>query len=290
MRWAGILTIAAMVLGGCPRKPDVEHTTPVVLDATGVSASADTADLAVVLKSAVTGDGRVDPKAMAAKVDRLDAQLKRMAVAGPTATPSLYTDYGSRWAYWYNARAAWSMKLAQLAGCPQQLHSDCLADRKFPLDGRQMSLSEIDALLVAEARRTGDFRLAACAPGVRVEYGPMPQRPITADALEEQLERMFSTLVADARRFVIDAADRRVLVGPMLWAVRDDVIARYGREYGGSEVQFVTALRPYVDLAARKRLQIAIGYEAVEAPSSGELAIPKRKVFFPGKIGRTEPQ
>ena len=43
------------------------------------------------------------------------------------------------------------------------------------------------------------------------------------------------------------------------------------------------------DDAARKRLEQAVGYEPAEAPCTGELAIPRRKVYFPGKIGRVEP-
>ncbi len=290
---AGRLTIALIgaILAGCdgPGGPVAQPLPAVPLSTAGVEPSADTADLAAVLAEAATSDGRVDPKAMRRLSGRLDSQLRTMAVAGPTATPTLFPTYGARWAYWYNARAAWSMKLTLLAGCPKKTDSRCMARRPVPLDGRAMSLAAIDGLLLAEAERTGDFRLAACVPGVRVEFGPMPQRPYEAADFGDRLEAMFSTLIADQRRFVIDVADRKVLVGPMLWARRQDVLDQYRREFGGEGVQFVTALRPYVRGRALKRLQQAVGYGAAEATRTGELAIPRRTVYFPGKIGRVEP-
>ena len=159
----------------------------------------------------------------------------------------------------------------------------------MPLAGGCLALSQIDAILLAEAERTGDFRLAACAPGVRVEYGPMPRRPYATADFGDLLAGMLSALVSDPRRFVIDVSARQVRIGPMLWARRQDVIDQYRRDYGGKEISLLTALRPYVDDAARKRLEQAVGYEPAEAACTGELAIPRRKVYFPGKIGRVEP-
>ncbi len=286
------LALVGARLGGCgdgAGGPAPQPLPVVELSTAGVKPSADAADLAAVLAEAATTDGRVDPKAMHRLAGRLDSQLRTMAVSGPTATPALYPTYGARWAYWYNARAAWAMKLTLLAGCPRETDSRCMARRPVPLDGRVMSLEAVDELLLAEAKRTGDFRLAACVPGVRVEYGPMPQRPYEAADFGDRLVGMFSTLIADQRRVVIDVATRTVLVGPMLWARRQDVIDQYRREFGGDEIQFLTALRPYVRGRALKRLQQAVGYDAAEAARTGELAIPRRRVYFPGKIGRVEP-
>ena len=274
-------------MGGCPSGAPL--TQPVRLSGAAAAPTADVADLTAVLAAAVTDDGRIDPAALRSAGGRLDAQLRKLAVTGPTATPEVYPTYGSRWAYWHNARAAWSMKLALLAGCPRRPCLAAMAGRTFRLDGRELSLGAIDEILLAEARRTGDFRLAACAPGVRVAYGPMPRRAYGAGDFGVALKDRLSVLVRDERRFEADVAARTVRVGPMLWACRNLVIARYHRDHGGSGAALLTALRPYVDAAARRRLEEFVGYAAAARGDGGELAIPRRKVYFPGKMGRVEP-
>jgi len=274
------------VVGGCA---DGLRPAAVELELSGVKPTADVSDLAAVLAGAVTKDGRVAPAAISRLSGRLDTQLRKMAVAGPTATPGLYPTYGCRWAYWYNARAGWSLKLSALAGCPRKLCPRAMCRRRFPLDGRSMSLSDIDAILLAEAERTGDFRLAACAPGVQVSYGPMPQRPYAAADFGERVSAMLSRLVLDERRFVVDVAARTVRVPPMLWAGRQSLFRQYRRDYGTQEVALATALRAYVDRRARRRLEECLGYKAVPRKPSGELAIPRARIYYPGKIGRIEP-
>ncbi len=279
---------AALLAGGCDRLRPQPAEPPVELELSGAAPSADTSDLAAVLAAAVTDDGRVRPEPMRQMSARLDAALRRLAVTGPTATPGLYPTYGARWAYWYNARAAWSMKLALLCGCPRATDAAPFRARRFPLDGREMSLEAVDALLLAEAKRSGDFRLAACAPGVMTSHGPMPSRPVTAADFGEGLSAMLSRLVLDERRFVVDVEAREVRVPLLLWAARGVLQSAYRRQYGGGEVALTTALRPFVSDQARGRLEETLGYEAAAA-AGGELAIPRRKVFYPGKIGRVEP-
>lgn len=262
---------------------------PIALDVAGVSPSTGVSDLAAVLAEAATDDGRVRPEALGRAGERLDAQLRKMAVTGPTATPRLYPSYGAQWAYWYNARAAWSLKLAALAGCPRRACPLTVCRRRFPLDGRTMSLEMIDRILLAEARRSGDFRLAACAPGVLLSFGPMPGKPWAAGEFGGRLGEAFDLLVQDRRRFVVDVAKRQVRVPQMLWACRDLVLERYRADYGDAGATLITALRPHVGPGGLRRLEEALGYEAVPRPRQGELAIPRRKVYFPGRIGQVEP-
>ncbi len=272
----------AVLLAGCAAPAPVE------LDLTGAVPTTDTSELARVLQAVVTDGGRFDPAALKRMEGTLDACLRKLAVTGPRATPELFPTYGSRWAYWYNARAAWSMKLALLAGCPPRSKPGQLWRRRFPLDGRWMSLEEIDRLLLAEARRTGEFRLAACAPGVTVSFQALPERPLTPADLPRALARAFDRLVLDERRFVLDVERRRVLVPPMLWACREMLVRRYQADYGVREVTLLTALRPHVGPAALRRLEEAVGYAVTNRGRLAILAIPGPKRFYPGKLGRIE--
>jgi len=269
---------------GCAIAPE-----PVALDLRGASPSADVSDLAAVLAQAVTPDGRVDLRGLAQVNDRLDRQLRTMAVTGPTVTPDLYPTYGLRWAYWYNARAAWSLRLVGLE-CARPDASCCrMRRRTFPLDGREMSLEMIDGILLKEARRTGDFRLAACIPGGAVNYACMPAKPFRGEQITSRLAEALSRLVLDERRFVIDVQQKTIHVPLMFWATRDLLAGQYRLEYGGEGASLTTALRPYVNSRARRRLDDGLGYKAVSHAQRVDLAIPKPKVYYPGRIGRIEP-
>ncbi len=282
----GTVFLFALLLAGCVDEADVAE---VRLDLTGVGVSSDVSDLSVVLSKGVDEKGRLIPAGFASVRNRLDSQLKKMAISGPTATPEMYPTDESRWAYWYNARAAWSMKLADLAGFPPARCWPRAREKVFLLDGCDMSLEKIDSILRDETRRSGDFRLAACAPGAWIDYAPLPQKPFTEGNFSVRLDEAFNRLVLDERRFVIDVDNKRVCIPPMLWDCRDMVIARYRRRFGPCEVSLTTALSPHLGHPARCRLKNALGYAAVRQKTRTEILITRRKIFYPGSIGRIEP-
>ncbi len=279
-----MLLAGALALGGCAAKPEA-----VRLDLTGVKPAADVENLAAFLSAAVAEDGRIKPAEAKRLMGRLDAQLRLMAVAGPTATAQLYPDPPARWAYWYNARAAWSIKLAAMAGFPEQLPPEQMLARPFPLDGRMASLAEIDGTLLAETRRTGDFRLAACAPGVCVSFAPLPRTPYSGEDLPGRLEEDLDALVLAQRRLVVDVEKRQVRLPAMLWACRELVIREFQRTYGGSGVDLISALLWHLGPLARWRLEEAMGYGVGPHRAGCRLDVEKPKIYFPGKVGKIEP-
>jgi len=281
---AAAVLVCALAWAGC----NGGAREPVRLDLTGVEPTADVSDLAAVLDEAVDAAGRVVPQRLAKVSARLDAQLRRMALAGPTSRPELFPTYGDRWAFWYNARAGWSIKLAELAGFPRRVPPAAMRARQFDLDGRKLSLEGIDEILLAEARRTGDFRLAACAPGVTVDCASLPKTPCAAADFAARMDEALSRLVLDERRFVLAVDERQVRVPPMLWDCRDLVAREYRRRTGSGDASFTTALSVHLSRLARRRLAQGIGYVAVGAALRGELVLPGRKVFMPGKVGRVE--
>ena len=257
--------MVASVLAGCAAAP----VQPVRLDTSGVRPDVNFADLAFILENATDEKGFLDYEALKKHAGRLDAQLKALAVSGPTASPGLYPTPEARLAYWYNARAAWAIKLAFDANCPRGgLARACLEERPFPLDGRRMTLDTIDAVLAGEA----DWRIPAAAPCVRLHRPRLPRQPFEGNTVLCESHRRFEEFLADRSRFIIDVGSRTILFPPALWALRGRLIGDYDREYRTQGATLNTALLRFVSGLAEFRLQNAIGYAEAPEPPGGPLA------------------
>ena len=258
-----ILSAVLCALPGCG------PTRAVVLDTRGVRPEVDYGDLAAVLERAICEDGKLKPSALKEAVARLDAQLKLLAVTGPTVTPALLPRAEDRLAYWCNARAAWCMKLALSAGTPETLRARELEDRPFPLDGRTMTLREIDAVLSA-----GHGWLATvAAPGVRAQRARLPGAPFTAASVRAELRKRFGQFIDDADRFVIDVEGRRILVPPVLCRFRSRLIEDYHKRNRTEGATLTTALLGWVTGSAHRRLQDAVGYTCAPARRRDDIAV-----------------
>mgnify|MGYP001085783693 CR=1 FL=1 len=117
----------------------------------------------------------------------------------------------------------------------------------------------------------------------------MPVKPYTAEGLTDRLSQALSEFVLDDRRFSVDIEGMEVRIPPLLWACRDMIVAQYQRRYGAGQANLLTALAPHLSARARQRLENAIGYKIVPQAPRWELAVPKRRVYYPGKVGRIEP-
>ena len=272
LAWAVTFSLGCGCLGGCPGQDGARKykTDPVRLDLGGVKPAVDYGDLAAVLKEAVRGGGRVEPVALKRVAARLDAQVKRLAVTGPQATPQLFAAEEDRLAYWYNARAAWALALALRNDCPAKLPTAALEVCPFPLDGRQMTLDGIDAILVKD----DDWRVVVAAPGIRQDRARLPAQPLSAKDVRQRIARRLSELVDDQSRFEIDQEQKVLRVPPVLWAVRHRVIAARRRKYGATGPTFITALLEYVTDSAHRRLQDVIGLRCVPAASTDRVVFP----------------
>jgi hypothetical protein len=257
---AALIVLAA----GCSR-----FAAPIALKDTGVKAAVDYNDLALVLQKAVTKDGLLIPGELAKHSGRLEAQLSRLAVTGPTVTPELLPTAEDRVAYWYNARAAWAMKLVLIGKCPKSLRRDQLMDRRFPLDGRTMSLAGIDYIL----QTFGDWRIPVAAPGVTLHECPLPAGPFAGDDIRRRIGERLNAFVDDGRRFVIDVERKRILVPPVLWQFRGRLIEEYQRTGQTRGASLTTAMLSHVEGSAHRRLQDAVGYRCVGAPPSLAVAL-----------------
>ncbi len=263
---------AAMAPLGCNAKTPLG---PVVFDTAGAVPAVDYSDLAAVLENSFVTKRDlqkyrlIDPEAAAESADRLDAQLKRLAVTGPTVTPKLFPTAEAKLAYWYNARAAWALKLAMLRKFPRHLTHDDFYARRFPLDGRQMTLKEIDEILAADS----DWRTLVAGPCVTLQRACLPAEPFDAKDIRKRIAERLGEFIDDEKRFVISVGRKQVLVPPVLWRRRDMLIKTHEDASGTEGATLTTALLPYVTGSAHRRLQNAVGYRCVAAPGAHDVAI-----------------
>ena len=234
---------------------------PIEVNSVGIKPAADYRALADVLARCVRSNGLADREELPAMVESLDRQLAILAVTGPTATPDLLPTQRDVLAYWYNAHAAWSMKLLVARGCPRLIEAGDMLDRRFPLDGRMMTLREIERVLAAEE----DFRFAAAVPGATTCHARLPEKPIRAEGFDQTVARRFAELLADEMRIYIDVRKRQVLIPPVLWRFREKLVEEYNRRHQTQGATLITALVAMSRGAAHRRLQAAIGYHEVEA-------------------------
>jgi hypothetical protein len=264
---SGVLAAAGVVLAGCWHPPAPPG--PITLDTTGVRPDANYGELAQVLADAVDSRGLIDTVILGNRTALLDAQLKRLAVTGPTVTPALFPTPEDRLAYWYNARAGWSLKMLAMSPCTKDSPCPEAEDRRFPLDGRTMTLADIDAVLADDA----DWRTLVCAPGCCLSRARPPAKPLSGADIRRRIAQGFIELVDDPARFVIDVESQQILVPSVLWRYRQRLIDHYQNTYGTVGATLGTALLPYLSGSALRRLQDAIGYQTVELSAGDKPAI-----------------
>ncbi|MHC4983295.1 MAG: hypothetical protein ACYTF6_09035 [Planctomycetota bacterium] len=252
---------------------------PVELDlSAGVEPSADYTNLAAVLEEAFVTKRRIrrhrfiDTDAVVSLAGRLDSQLKLLAVSGPTATPELFTTDDGRIAYWYNARAAWALKLAMLYDFRRKLSPRQFYTRRFPLDGRQMSLERIDAVLAKD----GDWRTLAAAPCMTLQRAHLPPRPFGSADIRHRIATRIGEFIDDDERFVIDVRQKLIRVPPVLWRFEAKLRAAHCAAYGTTGCTLTTALLHYVAGSPHRRLQDAVGYVCAPARPAHDLALEEK--------------
>lgn len=267
-----ILICLACMICGCPQEPAPVRPQPITLDTAGVQPQVDYSALAEVLAKSLNKDRFVVEKKLRPHITRLDEQLKLLAVTGPTATPKLLPAAEDRLAYWFNARAAWAIKLALVANFPEEIGPGDLPHRTFPLDGKIMNLWDLDAQIY-------DFGWQAivAAPGISMERAMLPDKPFSASDVRVRIKERLASFIDDDKRFFIDVENQTIFVPPILWYFREQLIESYQATYATVEATLATALLPYVHGSAMRRLQNAVGYKVKPARPSKILAVIKER-------------
>jgi len=289
---------SAISLVGCrPRKPAGEFQ-PITLDTTDVAGKVDYSGLAAVLKAGIGPGGKLLPKKLKANAKMLEGQLMLMTVAGPKTRADLFAGEHSKLNYWYNARAAWSLRL-MLTFSRERLEAEAEAtkakeeknrevvrwkitddgisiakfrNRSFPIDGRSMTLALMDSLIVDQF----GFKAVVGAPGVSPARAEIPTRPFNANDAAKLIDERFNEFIDDESRFVVDVPSKRILVPPVLWQFRERLIADHRKKYRVTGASLTTALLPHVRFSPHRRLQDAVGYQCIGAPRPKAPLIVKR--------------
>lgn len=258
----GILLVT--IIGCDSGKPYV-----VTLDTAGVTPSTDVKKLAKVLKRCVDSRGFIDVDKHEDVAGALESQLRKFAVTGPDAAPELYPAAEDRLAYWYNARAAWSIALAMRLHEDEKEDAALLEKFSFPLNGNVMTLEQIDQAVFA----LGGYQAVVAAPCADLQRAALPEEPFDAKTIRQTIRRRFEGFVDDHRRFTIDVATQQICFPPVLWQYREDILAEHLRRYDAPRATLTTAMLSLVGGSAARRLQDAVGYTCVENKSPDQLAL-----------------
>jgi len=248
---------------------------PVALDVKGVQAAADYSDLAAVLrgvfvtKRSIRRHRFINPQSAKELADRLNRQLARLAVTGPTATPQLFHTPEAKLAYWYNARAAWALKLAMLQDFPPELSRRRLYSRQFRLDGRLTTLEQIDATLASDS----DWRTLVAAPCVTLQRAGLPAEPFGPGDIRQRIAERLGEFIDDDERLLISVARKCIYVPAVLWRFEGTLRKSHDDTYGTEGSTLTTGLLPYVSGSPHRRLQDAVGYRCVPDAEGYKLAI-----------------
>jgi len=257
------LIFAGTLLPGCEPLPPVE------LKTVSLAKTINYDNLAAVLDRALDKRGRVAPVLMADVEGKLLAQLQQLAKLGPTTAPSQLPSLGQRLAYWYNARAAWSIYLAMDLYRAKRKTVVGLTSRSFPLDGQQLTLADIDAKLYALA----GLEAVIAAPSMDAHRAELPQKPFEPKAFQQEIARRFNSYIGDRRRFVIDVETQQIRFAPIFWQYRTEILRWHNKLYGSPQATLSTALLPRVTGLAGYRLQQAVGYKCVQNTKPAGLSI-----------------
>jgi len=284
--------LAAVSLTGCWLRQPAGEFEPIKLQATQSDSKVDYSGLDAVLKAAIGPGGEIKPEELKDNEKMLEGQLMLMTVVGPKTRSDLFDSDHSKLNYWYNARAAWSLRLL-LTFSRERLEADDVKqspddrwemsddgvpledfrNRSFPIDGRSMTLALMDSLIIEQF----GFKAGVGAPCVSMVRAAIPKKSFDGKDVAELADKRFNEFVDHSKRFVMDVEARKILVPPILWRFGDKLIGEHERKYGTSGVDLATALLPHVRLSPHRRLQDAVGYRCVEADEPDVPLIVKRK-------------
>ncbi len=224
-------------------------------------------DWAEVLRS-YTWNGLVNYQGLAQDRRALDRYCALLSKTGPTATPDQFSTAPLQTAYWINAFNALTVKAVLLKypmasmydlGMPQLEH-----DYAFTVDGRRMTLGQIEQAMLASSRQDPRTLMATCraclgSPRLLME-------PYHAAALERQLRDVSASAMVNPFLLRIDHEDKSILVWQEMIR-RKELFLNYWRRVRRSRTTYLfNVLLELSSPGMRRRLQSAVGYQVREIP------------------------
>ena len=210
----------------------------------------------------------------------LISQLQILAAIGPATCPDQFKTDNDKLAYWYNARAAWVLKLSMMHHKKLFLSKNktdysetirLMGITTCPIDGKRMTLGDIDH----EIKKIGGFMAEIAAPGGTLDRAPMPQSPFQPTDFPGCLKDQFNSFVNSTSRFVCNYDKRTWYIPRVVWKYKKELSDIYQTNYPTPQVMFASVLSSWASGAAKYRLQNNVGYRSEQNPKKITLAIIK---------------
>jgi hypothetical protein len=185
----------------------------------------------------------VDYGALAEDRTSLDRYLAQIAEIGPETEPERFPGKEHRLAYYLNAYNALVFEgvlrgypddgVVWAGPVPGQRFFD---EQKFRLDGRSVSLNQIEHQLVRA--NFGDARVHAALNCASLGCPRLPREPFEAERLDRQLDDAMVEFVSDHRFLRVDAGARTVFLSKIFEWFEEDFLADE-REAGNDDPKLI---------------------------------------------------
>jgi hypothetical protein len=225
------------------------------------------ADWGEVLRTHVR-DGLVDFAGLARDRQRLDRYYALLSQVGPVRTPGQFTTAEHAVAYWINAYNALVL-LAVLECYPVDSVYDVSLpnleyEYTFVVDGHAVNLAVIEQRVMESSH--GDVRALFALSRAAMGTPRLPQRPMRAGGLEQQLASAATDALDNPAILRIDHRNRTVLVWQVILRRQAAFLAFWESH---RRVQPADAFDVLMELASapqRRAMKNAVGYPLREMP------------------------
>ncbi|MBK8270087.1 MAG: DUF547 domain-containing protein [Planctomycetes bacterium] len=216
---------------------------------------------------------RSDP--LRASEPLIERMLARLAMHGPSTTPSRFPDSSSRTAYYINAHNL--MLLAELEGVlvsrtagrwpPTSMNAG-----RWTIDGVEETVFTLQAKAIGES--ANDWRVRMALFSGRRDGPALWPRIILGDMLDVQLDEITRAALASPRVVVIDhGLDKRLLLCEELFAIQSELVADYERRLKTRGASILNVLLEWATPFNRETLNSAVGYAVAKLPRDARLPV-----------------
>lgn len=227
----------------------------------------DDRDWAVVLRENVR-DGLVDYEHLKANGRALERFLVYISEVGPFTTPQQFRTPQERTAFWINAYNALVLRFV-LEEWPTDTVYPLVGpsleyDFAFPVDGRPMTLHDIEVRALRDSR--DDIRVLFCLCKGAKGSPPLQDEPFRGADLPRRLTQTARDAMADRKLVRRNDEDQRLLLWRELLAREDEFIRYYERQQPSTGATLLNVLLYFSDADERRYLNAAVDYDMAVLP------------------------
>lgn len=234
----------------------------------------DWSDFGLVLSRVAAADSvRCDP--LRASEPLIERMLARLAMNGPSTTPSRFPDPSSCTAFYINAHNLMllaemeSVLVSRAAGRwpPTSRNAG-----RWTIDGAEETVFTLQAKAIGES--ANDWRVRMALFSGRRDGPALWPRIILGDMLDVQLDEITRAALASPRVVVIDhGLDKRLLLCEELFEIQSELVAEYERRLETRGATILNVLLEWATPFNRETLNSAVGYAVAKMPRDARLPV-----------------